>query len=43
MLFNNIMKLFSDFYEYNLRPTFLIFKDHFLSYHRYLYKTTLSI
>ena len=25
--------LSSDFYEYNLRPTFLTFKDHFLSYH----------
>ena len=24
--------LSSDFYEYNLRPTFLTFKDHFLSY-----------
>ena len=27
----------SDFYEYNLRPTFLTLKYHFLSYQRYLY------
>ena len=33
MLFNNITKLLSfDFHEYNLRPTFLTFKDHFFNH-----------